>query len=669
MRLSSALALASLAACAWPCSGQRVGAPAAAAAPPSAAAKKTPPNFVWLHVESTDGRTYEDDMADLVPIPRIRGLMRTGANFVNAYANVPICCPSRASVWAGREGHNMPHTTNGIRVQGAWNNYEGFQQGPDGDGFDSKKISDRLRDQGNYTINILGKEDWMTGNHSMNTMIDSFSIYSRWPYNIPDEGPSQGGFHIWGDCGGNVTVNPGNVSGHRNDWRLVREGTAWLHQPGPDGAAANQPFFLYDGATIVHPPYHTDQEHWNRIPAHKIKAPAWPALDDEGKVHPCDLQMSMKKGCAFAQPHADDTGNGDDEPSALHPLDSDAHKIGIRRAYYAMISEWDDMVGAYIDAVEQNADPAVAANTVFVVSSDHGDMQMEHQQFYKMSAFEGSTRVPIVISGPGVNAVGNVKQLVTLVDLMPTFLDLAGLPLPPKYDPALNAHGRWPAEQYGQDQNDPMAIDGTSLVPLLQKGDAAADSHPDHIISQFHGENAGMSWFMLRKGDMKLVQWGTGEQNPPQLFNLTADPDEWHNLALDTPGNAQYKPLLAELDKVLRAKIDYPEVAKDVARYNIQMARWWTRTEPNWRAVLAGKGLAEHSQPPGHNCSDPKAAERCEIFADEAWWGELWQTYPDGYWSAWNHWIEGSIGDDVSMPACPSGLVHDWKKQTNAEEQ
>jgi hypothetical protein len=50
------------------------------------------PNFVWLHVESTDGRTYQDDMADLVPIPRIRSLMNTGTNFVNTYANVPICC-------------------------------------------------------------------------------------------------------------------------------------------------------------------------------------------------------------------------------------------------------------------------------------------------------------------------------------------------------------------------------------------------------------------------------------------------------------------------------------------------------------------------------------------------------------------------------------------------
>ena len=125
--------------------------------------KVAKPNFVWLHVESTDGRTYQESMKDIVPIPRIRSLMQKGVNFVNAYANVPICCPSRASVWAGREGHNMKHTRkdNGLVVNGAWNNNEGF--GFEGDEFDTKKISDRLAQQANYTLKILGKEDWLTG--------------------------------------------------------------------------------------------------------------------------------------------------------------------------------------------------------------------------------------------------------------------------------------------------------------------------------------------------------------------------------------------------------------------------------------------------------------------------------------------------------------------------
>ena len=57
-----------------------------------------------------------------------------------------------------------------------------------------------------------------------------------------------------------------------------------------------------------------------------------------------------------------------------------------------MISEFDDMVGAYIDAVAK-ADPSVASNTVFIVSSDHGDMQMEHAQFYKVRYAHGQATV------------------------------------------------------------------------------------------------------------------------------------------------------------------------------------------------------------------------------------------------------------------------------------
>ena len=111
-------------------------------------------------------------------------------------------------------------------------------------------------------------------------------------------------------------------------------------------------------------------------------------------------QVTMKKGCAL--PHAG--------------LNTSAHKVGVRRAYYAMIAEFDDMVGEYMDAVDDAAltarahttrtrrlqpaahppPPPPQARTVIVVSSDHGDMQMEHQQFYKMSAYEASTRVPLV---------------------------------------------------------------------------------------------------------------------------------------------------------------------------------------------------------------------------------------------------------------------------------
>ena len=184
-----------------------------------------------------------------------------------------------------------------------------------------------------------------------------------------------------------------------------------------------------------------------------------------------------------------------------------------------------------------------------------------------------------------------------------------------------------------------------SLKPLLERGDAAKDSHRDFIISQFHGENAAMSWFMLRRADMKYVVWGTGAEHPPQLFNLTEDPDEWNNLALQSgpsgkggtsgklgkPGEpGKWAPLIKELDSLLKTAINYPEVARDVARYNLEMARWWTRTEPNWRGVLNGSKLASHSQPPGHDCG--KKPEACELAEGQvADWGEIWSEHPSWY--------------------------------------
>jgi hypothetical protein len=94
-------------------------------------------------------------------------------------------------------------------------------------------------------------------------------------------------------------------------------------------------------------------------------------------------------------------------------------------------------------------------------------------------------------------------------------------------------------------------------------------------------------------------------------------------------------------------------------------------SEPRWKEVLGGTGFSAHSQPHGRNCSDPTVAARsCELNAgnersatgQEGYWGEIWRAWPEGYWAAWNKWINGSVGEDVSVPACPSGLVYDWKK-------
>merc|ERR1712070_405613 len=105
---------------------------------------------------------------------------------------------------------------------------------------------------------------------------------------------------------------------------------------------------------------------------------------------------------------------------------SESHRVHIRAVYLAMIAEFDAMVGEYIKAVK---DAGKFNNTVFIVTSDHGDMQMEHRQFYKMVPYDASSRVPMVImDGRRPRQSPLVTNAVTqLIDIYPTVLSYAGI--------------------------------------------------------------------------------------------------------------------------------------------------------------------------------------------------------------------------------------------------
>ena len=145
-----------------------------------------------------------------------------------------------------------------------------------------------------------------------------------------------------------------------------------------------------------------------------------------------------------------------------------------------MIAEFDEMVGAYMGAVRG---AGVWEQTVFVVTSDHGDMQLEHRQHYKMVPREPSASVPMVIAdgrrGRALAAPRVVTAPTQLIDIFPTLAELAGVDA---------SH---------------LPLDGMSLVPLLQpggggggegRGGGGHGERPDFVVSQFHGTNIGMSW-------------------------------------------------------------------------------------------------------------------------------------------------------------------------------
>ena len=570
------------------------------------------PNIVFLVVESTDGRTWQRGYSnDLIPMPAIRGLQEHGVAFHRHYSNAPVCCPSRATFWSGRHAHKIPHQSKvpgGPAVQGAWNNYEGLPADFD------ERIDQVLGAAGGYNTKITGKTDWSAGGHSENVYLNSWTMYTQFPYNIPENGG-------WGDethdCASSGTVKKGGGpkgegSAHEGDWDALKTGTAFITDAAKNSSV---PFFIYQGMNIVHPPYSTNEYWYNQIDPAKIEVPEWLPLE---QMHPCDLQSSMLKKCTPSNANA----------AAFYNV---SRRANVRRIYAAMVAEFSEMVGGYVDAVKA---AGVLNQTVFIVTSDHGDMQMEHQQHYKMVPREASSSVPMVIfdgrPGKALSSPRVVMEPSQLIDIFPTIMDYAAVPQAAR----------------------PSDLDGASLLPFMASdaeyaidraaagSTSAVAGRPGFVTSQFHGCNTAMSWFLvvqnINNHTYKLIQWGTGHEVMPQLFDLTSDPQENTNLLNVTTPDKHTFLLLQQLDSSLQTAIPYPSIAQQVAQYNKDSFAAWVNVTKDWQNAIHKSGLR---------------------------WDDSWDADPAGAIAAVNEWM----AQPAVVQACRSELV--WPPSETSENQ
>ena len=171
-----------------------------------------------------------------------------------------------------------------------------------------------------------------------------------------------------------------------------------------------------------------------------------------------------------------------------------------RRAYFANISYLDDKIGEILAVLETTRQEAIV---VFV--SDHGDMLGERGLWFKMSFFDGSSRVPLMISSPDLTA-GRIDAPVSTVDVTPTLCDLAGI--------SLDEIAPW--------------TDGESLVPLAKGAERTSP-----VAIEYAAEGSYAPMVSLRYGKWK---YNRCTMDPDQLFDLDADPHELTNLA-DAPAH------------------------------------------------------------------------------------------------------------------------------------
>ncbi len=176
-----------------------------------------------------------------------------------------------------------------------------------------------------------------------------------------------------------------------------------------------------------------------------------------------------------------------------------------RHAYYANVSYFDSKIGVIVQALREAGQ---LDNTIVMVTSDHGDMLGERGLWYKMNLFEHAARIPLVMAGPQV-ARGQVAAPVSLVDILPTLTAIAqdeAHPEPPRG----------------------MPLDGRSLWPLARGESTNEESDNAVAMAEYCAECVGHPLFMIRRGRLKYIHC---EVDPPQLFDVIADPLERNNLA------------------------------------------------------------------------------------------------------------------------------------------
>lgn len=278
----------------------------------------------------------------------------------------------------------------------------------------------------------------------------------------------------------------------------------------PDGKTASKaietlrqigdrPFFLAVGFVRPHLPFNAPRRDFDRYPPERIHLP-------ENDQAPADVPTPALHNWGELRTYSDIPATG--------PL-SDQKARELIRAYYAATTYVDRQVGRVLDELERLG---LAENTIVVVWSDHGYHLGEQSLWNKHSNFEVATLTPVILAVPG-QTPNRTDALVELVDIYPSLVELAGLPIP-------------------------SGLEGISLVPLLQEPNqtwktAAFSEYP-------RGSLLGRS---LRTDRYRYTEWAEPDTEPVgrELYDHRADPHETVNLAADN----RHGDLVARLSRQL----------------------------------------------------------------------------------------------------------------------
>jgi arylsulfatase A-like enzyme len=445
---------------------------ATAAEPPPSASRDAARRPNVLFIIADDLNTRIGPYGGPALTPNIDGLARSAVTFDRAYSQFPHCGPSRASFLTGTRPN-----TNG--VMNLTTNFRARLP-------DIVTLPAYFRQNGYYTARV-GKifHQGVPGGVGRDGLDDPQAWEER-------HNPSGCDMKKLDQL---VNLTPGMPLGAAMTYRiddctdadqtdgLVADQTISLLRKAAEGG---KPFFIAAGFYRPHVPEIVPAAYFERYRSDGIAVPA--ATAKSGNILPAARSTTP-----------DDYG-----------MSPDARRAFIR-AYYAAISFMDAQVGRILQAVDQMG---LADDTIVLFTSDHGYLLGEHHQWQKLSLFEESARMPLIIRVPGNrNAGKHSPRTVEMLDIYPTLTDLAGLP------------------RYARNE-------GVSLSPLLDKPDSDQWTKP--ALTQVQGGRS------VRTERYRYTEWEGGKSGR-ELYDHDRDPHERVNLAAN--------PRYAEVAALLRAML------------------------------------------------------------------------------------------------------------------
>ncbi|WP_069300104.1 choline-sulfatase [Neptunicoccus sediminis] len=453
------------------------------------------PNILIFMVDQLNGTLFPDGPADWLHAPNLKKLAARSTRFKNAYTASPLCAPGRASFMSGQ----LPSRT---RV---YDNAAEFAS-------DIPTYAHHLRRAG-YQTCLSGKmhfvgPDQMHGFEERLTT-DIYPADFGWTpdYRKPGE-RIDWWYHNMGSVTGAGVAEISNQMEYDDEVAYNATRKVYDLARGKD----ERPWCLTVSFTHPHDPYVARKKYWDLYEDCDHLLPTVPAMD-----------------YAEHDNHSKRIFDANDWRS-FDIQEEDIKRS--RRAYFANISYLDDKIGEVMEALESTRQDAII---LFV--SDHGDMLGERGLWFKMSFFEGASRVPLMISAPQMEP-GLVSDPVSNIDVAPTLAELAGV--------SMEEVAPW--------------TEGESLVYLGQGGERTAP-----VAMEYAAEASYAPLVSLRYGKWKYNRCAL---DPEQLFDLENDPHELTNLA----GDAAHQGTLNSL----RAK---SEARWDLAAFDAQIresqARRW----------------------------------------------------------------------------------------------